>query len=107
MLNEKFIINRINGLCETHNMSIYALSKKSGISQSSLSNLMNRGSMPTFNTLNKICSAFDITLSQFFAEEGIRLNLTNEQKMVLDVWDSLSEGEEEKVTLFVKGMTSI
>ena len=53
MIDEKYIINRIRQLCERKHMSMYALSKRSGISQSSLSNLMKRGSTPSFFTLDK------------------------------------------------------
>lgn len=49
-------------------MSMYALSQKTNISQSSLSNLMKRGSIPTFYTLDRICEGLGITLSQFFAQ---------------------------------------
>ena len=67
MIDEKYIINRIRRLCEKKNMSMYALSKRSGISQSSLSNLMKRGSIPSFFTLDKICDGLGITLAQFFS----------------------------------------
>lgn len=54
---------------------MYALSKKTGISQSSLSNLMKRGSTPTFYTLDRICEGLGITLSQFFAGDIENLDL--------------------------------
>lgn len=107
MLEEKYIVNRIEELCQNHNnMSMYAISMKTGISQSSLSNLMKRKSVPTFTTLSKICDAFGITLSQFFAEGGVRLDLTEEQKKVLNTWDSLSEREKEKVVDYVQGIVA-
>ena len=108
MLNEKYIVKRIEELRKIHNnMSMYAISKKAGISESSLSNLMNRNTVPTFPTLSKICDAFDITLSQFFAEDGVRLDLTEEQKKVLNTWDSLSEREKEKVVDYVLGIVAL
>lgn len=106
MLDEKYVVERIKELCQIHNMSMYAISKKTGISQSSLSNLLHRESVPTFTTLSKICDAFGITLSQFFAEGGVRLDLTEEQKKVLNIWDSLSEREKEKVTDYIQGISA-
>lgn len=107
MLDEKYIVNRIEELRLKHNnMSMYAISMKTGISQSSLSNLMKRKSVPTFTTLSKICDAFGITLSQFFAEGGVRLDLTEEQKNVLNIWDSLSEREKEKVVDYIQGIVA-
>lgn len=46
-------------------MTAYALSKKSGISQSTLSNLVNRGNDPSLETLKKICEGLGIKMSDF------------------------------------------
>ena len=83
---------------------MYALSKKTGISQSSLSNVMNRDGVPTFNTLNKICEGLGITLAQFFAGDNKRLDLTDEQEQVLKTWDSLSDKQKEAVSIYVRGV---
>lgn len=85
-------------------MSMYALSNKTGISQSSLSNLMKRGSIPTFYTLDKICDGLGITLSQFFSEDMGKLELSSEQKRVLEIWESLSDKEKMAVEIYVRGM---
>ena len=85
-------------------MSMYALAKKTGISESSLSNLMNRGSIPTFLTLDKICDGLGITLSQFFTENDEKLDLSEEQKEVLSVWGSLTEQEKAAVKIYVRGI---
>lgn len=104
MLKEEYIAQRIKELCEKKDLTMYALSKKTGISQSSLSNIMNRGSIPTFLTLGKICDGLKITLAQFFAEGEDRLDLTLEQKKVLDIWDTLSDREKNAVAIYVKGI---
>lgn len=85
-------------------MSMYALSKKTGISQSSLSNLMKRGSTPTFYTLDKICDGLGITLSQFFSKDIKRLELSAEQRKVLETWETLTDKEKEAVEIYVRGM---
>ena len=104
MIDEKYIINRIRQLCERKQMSMYALSNKIGISQSSLSNLMKRGSTPTFYTLDKICDGLGITLSQFFSKDMEKLELSSEQKRVLETWESLSDKEKAAVEIYVRGM---
>lgn len=104
MLDEKYITNRIRELCDKKQMSMYALSNKTGISQSSLSNLMKRGSTPTFYTLDKICDGLGITLSQFFSEDMEKLELSLEQKRVLETWESLSDKEKAAVEIYVRGM---
>lgn len=104
MLDEKYIANRIKELCDKKQMSMYALSKKTGISQSSLSNLKKRGSTPTFYTLNRICDGLGITLPQFFSDDIGKLELSSEQKKVLEVWESLTDKEKEAVEIYVRGM---
>lgn len=104
MIDEKYIINRIKRLCEKKNMSMYALSKRSGISQSSLSNLMKRGSIPSFFTLDRICDGLGITLAQFFSNDQEIPDITEEQKKVLQVWDSLTDRQKQAVEIYVRGM---
>ena len=104
MLSEKYIVDRIRELCDKKQMSMYALSQKTNISQSSLSNLMKRGSIPTFFTLERICEGLGITLSQFFAQDDERLDLTQEQKTVLSTWESLSDTEKQAVETYVRGI---
>lgn len=104
MLDEKYIANRIKELCDKKQMSMYALSKKTGISQSSLSNLMKRGSTPTFYTLDRICDGLGITLPQFFSDDIGKLELSSEQKKVLRMWETLTDKEKEAVEIYVRGM---
>ena len=104
MLDEKYIANRIKELCDRKQMTMYALSKKTGISQSSLSNLMKRGSTPTFYTLERICDGLGITLPQFFSDDMGKMELSSEQKKVLRTWESLTDKEKEAVEIYVRGM---
>lgn len=104
MLDEKYIANRIKELCDKRKISMYALSKKTGISQSSLSNLMKRGSTPTFYTLDRICDGLGITLPQFFSDDIGKLELSSEQKKVLRMWESLTDKEKEAVEIYVRGI---
>ena len=104
MLEEKYIAKRIRELCEKKQMSLYALSQKTGISESSFSNIMNRGSTPNFFTLDRICEGLDVTLAQFFAKDGEKPDLTKEQKGILEVWDSLTDREKDAVRIYVRGI---
>lgn len=105
MLDENYIIDRIQQLCEARDMTQYRLSLVSGVSQSSLSTMMSRQSMPTFETLSKICDGFGITLAQFFIKDGKHVDLTDEQEKVLTVWDSLDDKEKELIQAYVQGIT--
>ncbi len=104
MLDENYIIERIEELCEKRQMSRYRLSQKTGLAQSSISDLLNRKSVPTIPTLEKICEGLGITLSQFFAGDGDVPNLTEEQKELLASWDDLTDGEKGLVEAYMQGI---
>ena len=93
---EKYIADKITSLCEKRDISKYRLSQLSGISQSSLGRIMAQGNLLSLITLEKICTALGVTLSQFF-QEGNSENLTEEQKEVLGIWNDLSTNEQETV----------
>lgn len=99
-----YIIDRIEKLCEEKNLSRYRLAQKAGIAQSSLSTLLNRKSIPTIQTLEKICSGFDITLAQFFAAENEIPDLTDEQRELLDTWNNMNEQERALVKAYMQGI---
>ena len=53
---------------------------------------MTQESLPSLITLEKICVALGVTLSQFFREEN-SVDLTESQKEILKIWDNLSTGD--------------
>ena len=69
------ILKKINQLRLDKNWSIYRLSVESGVPQSTITNMFNRETLPSIITLQSICNAFGITLSDFFKEEEISENL--------------------------------
>lgn len=74
---ENYIPLRINELCKKHNISKYRLSQITGISQSVITNILRGNNLPSLITLEKICIAFNITLSQFFTTKNVIINLTD------------------------------
>lgn len=63
------VLDRINELRKERSWTIYKLAEESMVSQSTMSNLFARKSMPSIYTLSQICDAFGITLSEFFEED--------------------------------------
>ena len=100
---EKYIADKITSLCEKRDISKYRLSQLSGISQSSLGRIMAQENLPSLITLEKICAALGVTLSQFF-QEGNSENLTEKQKEVLRIWNNLSTNEQETVMSMLRGL---
>ena len=68
-MNDKYsriIVNRILSLCQQRGFTIYQLSAMSGISYSTLDNLINYKTFnPKIKTLHKIATAFSLTLAEF------------------------------------------
>lgn len=60
------VVECIKLLVEEKSISLYKLAQNAGISQSTLSNLINRGNDPSIFTLKKICEGLGISLSEFF-----------------------------------------
>lgn len=63
------VLKKINKMRIDRNWSVYRLSVESGIPQSTLTNMFNRETLPSITTLEWICNAFGITMSEFFRED--------------------------------------
>ncbi len=82
----------------------YELAERSGLPQSTISSWYRKGMMPTIPSLQKICGAFGITLSQLFAEGDEPVALTDAQKQLLERWSTLSEEQQAAVFLVIDNM---
>lgn len=95
---------RLRNLMTQRNWSAYRLAKQADLSETTISNLFKRGQLPTIYTLERICDAFGITLSQFFAEENEAITLNEEQKEILSLWAALSDKNKELLLYLMKHM---
>ena len=101
---EEYIPLRIAELCRKRGYTKYRLAQLTGITQTALGNMLNQKSMPTMANLEKICDAFEITIAQFFSDDESRLDLTKEQKEILEIWDGLDEKEREIFMTFIRSL---
>ena len=63
------ILEKIDKLRKARGWSINNLAMEAMLTQSTLNNLYARKTDPKISTLQAICGAFGITLSEFFAED--------------------------------------
>ncbi len=82
------INKKIEQLRFARGWSMYELAQEAGITQSTLTSMIKRGNPPKIDTLECICEAFGITLSQFFMED--------------EELEVLSKNEKELISLFRK-----
>ena len=100
---EEYVAGNINDLCKKRHVSKYRLAQLTGIAQSSLGRIIANESSPSLQTLEKICSALDVTLSQFFQDEKEN-HLTDKQNEVMEIWNDLSADEQAVVLAMLRGL---
>lgn len=61
----EILINRILSLCQKRRITIYQLARMSGVSHSTIDNIINRKTYnPRIKTLHKIALAFSLTVAE-------------------------------------------
>lgn len=88
------VLERITYYRKLKNWSEYQLAEKSGLTQSTISSWYRKDMYPTIPSLEKICNAFGITLSQFFSSSTDTFELTDLQKDLLIEINHLSQEQQ-------------
>lgn len=104
---ENGVLDRIKFFLEYRHWSIYKLAKESGLSYSSLNNIFNRNTCPSVATLEKICTGFNISLSEFFAYEENPLKmdeLTDAEQEIVNIYRSMSDTDKKLLTAYMDGL---
>lgn len=82
----------------------YELSERAGMPQSTVSSWFGKQVIPTLSSLEKICTAFGITLSQFFAGQEEPVTLTASQRELLERWARLNDSQQRAVLQIIDTM---
>ncbi len=96
---------RLRKLLDERGWTYYKLSKSSGLSESTVTNIFKRNTIPSIPTLEQICKGFGITLSQFFAD-GDMVELTPDLKQIFDGWRDLTPKQKQAVMQMIDAMKS-
>ena len=95
------ILNTITAYRKERNWSLYDLAAHSEMKLTTISTWYNENAIPSIPSLVKICDAFQITLSEFFAKaEGSKSTpvvLTPQQMQVIEKWSILRPDQQEAV----------
>jgi len=89
------VLKRINELRIDRGWSIYRLAIEAELPQSTIINMFNRETLPSITTLESICRAFGITLSEFFDTENESKSL--DQKKFIKLYESLSPAARQSI----------
>lgn len=96
------VLEKIVVLREERHWTEYQLAEHSGLTQSTISSWYRKDMLPSIPSLNKICDAFGITLSQFFSEgEERTLSLTKHQLDLLRAAEKLEPAQYEALINFL------
>ncbi len=99
------VLERITYYRKLKNWSEYQLAENSGLTQSTISSWYRKDMLPNIASLEKICNAFGITLSQFFATDTDTFSLTPLQKEILTEINHLSEEQQHALVAFFKTLS--
>ena len=83
-------LTRIRQLLDERGWSVYRLAERSGIPQSTLSNMFNRSNSPTIPTLERICRTLDISISEFFNYSDVSDDSSLLDKEMNETWEKLA-----------------
>lgn len=94
------VTEKIKKLARERGWSEYRLVKESGLPTSTIANIYHRNTIPGIPTLEVLCDAFGITLSQFFSE-GDMVSLSSEQSKLLEYWGKLEAHQRTALLHFI------
>ena len=95
------ILSRLVELQKQRGWFDYKIAVEGGLSPNAVSNSYRRNDVPNLVSLEAICKAFGITLSQFFAEENL-VELTLEQRQLFEKWTTLTPDQKAAIWQILK-----
>lgn len=84
------VLQHIDDMRMSRGWTEYALAKNSGLTQSTVSTWYRKRLEPAVSSIEKICSGFGISLSQFFSAGEPDDGFTEEQREIFALWSRLS-----------------
>ncbi len=93
-----YINKKIVEMAEARGWSLYQLAEKSDTPYSTLNSSINRNSPLKIDTLERICTAFGISLSQFFMEGENYEIINQKEKELITLFRHLS-GEKQNALI--------
>ena len=99
-------LNKIVELLNNRNWTLYKLAKESGIPYSSLNSMFQKNNQPTIDTLEKICRAFHISMSEFFSDSTpyrtVEEQYTKTEQELIQAYRNLNRSNQKLLYDFIK-----
>ena len=101
------VLDRIVEFRTAKGWSEYQLAEEAGMTQSTISSWYRRHMTPSVPSLERICDAFDISLSQFFMESGSQpIVLTDKQVELINATNKLSPEQLDNLLIFLNSLNA-
>lgn len=104
LLDGKEIYDKVDALRVKKGWTIYELAKQAAVAPSTIYNWRDRLSSPTLSLLDAVCSALEISVIDFLLNEDELTALTEEQKEVMRLWNTLSSEQKKSLINLMKSM---
>ena len=98
------ILGRILEMRRKRHWTEYELGKRADISQSTITTWYKRNQLPNLVTLERICQAFGLTLSQLVAEDGNLVSLSRDELEFLELYQCMNASQRRHFTEFMKSL---
>lgn len=98
------VLERITYYRKQKGWTEYQLAEESGLTQSTISSWYRKNMIPSIPSLEKICNAYNITLSQFFSTDDDNFSLTPLQKELLQEASRLTAEQQDALIHFFKSL---
>lgn len=97
------ILDKITKLRLERHWTEYQLAERSGLTQSTISSWYRKNMLPSIPSLERICNAFGIPLSQFFLEDDDnKIQITEQQRQLLEYAGKLNPDQYNALLDFLK-----
>lgn len=95
------VIAKIEKLREERGWTKYRLAEESMLTYSTLSAMYLRNTPPKLDILEMICTAFGISLAQFFADGGEAEFLSDDEKELIRKYRRLTDEKKQAVNILI------
>ncbi|AVX31842.1 helix-turn-helix protein [Carboxydocella thermautotrophica] len=92
----------IKKLRDQYELSMNELARRSGVAQSSISEIESGKRQPTFEVLERIISGFGLSFAEFFSEETP--DMPPDLRQLLQEAESLTPEQRQLLTAFLKSL---
>lgn len=96
------IANEVARLCEERKITQYELAKRSGLQESSVRNMFQKGTTPTYRTLSAVCRGLGITVPQFFTGSSFLEKLPPEEKELMSIYLKLDQEDRGRLLSYAR-----